>query len=396
MDVQLFETLLNESEGQYLDFKREQYFFENSDDRTKSDILKDILAFANAWRRIDAYILIGVEEVKGGRSKVLGISDHLDDHSLQQFVNSKTQKPIEFSYTYFEFEGKQVGVLKIPVQSRPAYLKQDYGKLKKHVVYIRRGSSTDEAEPEEIAKMGMPLPHSTYQPNIQVEFANPKSRSNLGVTTTIESMVLEITGQSKIPDFEPRSEDPFGINFIMKQPNRHYYRQLVEYYRTLTLLRPVGFYAKNTGQVIASNTRVILEIGKRNGVVVSTREGLPGWPEKFHNLLSAPMVNLPAISSLHSRVDLEFHNNTWTLTLNFGNIQPKAEEWIDDMIFIGAEQPNQLILEAKIFADNPPEPLSIPMSITINAEPQLMSLDELIRRHNESMEHLYDEIDKDD
>ena len=59
----LLEQLLNEEEGSYLDFKQEQYRFEGADNREKSEVLKDILAFTNAWRRTDAYILIGVEEV---------------------------------------------------------------------------------------------------------------------------------------------------------------------------------------------------------------------------------------------------------------------------------------------------------------------------------------------
>jgi hypothetical protein len=56
----LIYALLFEAEGAELDFKREQYSFEGADDRVKSELLKDILAFANAWRRTDAYILIGV------------------------------------------------------------------------------------------------------------------------------------------------------------------------------------------------------------------------------------------------------------------------------------------------------------------------------------------------
>jgi len=40
---------------------------------------KDVLGFANAWRRSEAYILIGVQDVRGSRSDVIGIAetDHL-------------------------------------------------------------------------------------------------------------------------------------------------------------------------------------------------------------------------------------------------------------------------------------------------------------------------------
>src|SRR5262249_5677392 len=98
VDSQVLEELLNQAEGEALDFKREQYPFERATDEQKSELLKDVISFANGSRRTDAYILIGIEEKKGGRNQVVGITDHLDDASLQQFINSKTQRPVEFSY----------------------------------------------------------------------------------------------------------------------------------------------------------------------------------------------------------------------------------------------------------------------------------------------------------
>ena len=154
MNATLLEELLNEDETSTLDAKRDQYPFEKATDEQKSELLKDILAFANAWRRTDAYILVGVDDVKGGRSHVIGTTSHFDDAKIQQFVNSKTNRPVTFSYEVFPFEAKHIGVFHLPLQDRPIYLKSDFGKLKQHVVYIRRGSSTDIADPDEVAKMG--------------------------------------------------------------------------------------------------------------------------------------------------------------------------------------------------------------------------------------------------
>ena len=110
MNDVLFEQLLFEEESTTLDFKKEQYRFVKATDDEKSELLKDILGFANAWRRSEAYILIGVEDIRGGRGNVIGISatKHLDDHSLQQFVNNITNQPVLFHYEAFGFEEKQV------------------------------------------------------------------------------------------------------------------------------------------------------------------------------------------------------------------------------------------------------------------------------------------------
>ncbi len=55
------EELCLKGESSTLDYKAEQYRF-NGNKPEKSELLKDILAFANAWREDNAYILIGVLE----------------------------------------------------------------------------------------------------------------------------------------------------------------------------------------------------------------------------------------------------------------------------------------------------------------------------------------------
>jgi hypothetical protein len=47
-------ALLEESESSTLDFKGGQYRFDKASDSDKAELLEDILAFANAWRRTDA------------------------------------------------------------------------------------------------------------------------------------------------------------------------------------------------------------------------------------------------------------------------------------------------------------------------------------------------------
>ena len=154
IDGETLHSLLYMEEGLTLDFKREQYRFNKATDSDKSELLKDILAFANTQRYSTAYILVGVEEVKGGRSAVVGVDDHLEDASLHQFVNGKTNRPVDFSYSAQAIEGKTVGVISIPIQQRPVWVEKTYGGVKANEVCIRDGSSTRAASPDEIAAMG--------------------------------------------------------------------------------------------------------------------------------------------------------------------------------------------------------------------------------------------------
>ncbi|MDD5139231.1 MAG: ATP-binding protein [Verrucomicrobiales bacterium] len=153
MNVIDLTALLHRSESETLDFKSKQYPF--SSDEEKSELLKDILAFGNAWKDSDGYILIGVEEEHGRMKHLCGAEITLRDSDLQQFVNSKTNRPISFRIEVRQHEGVNLTVIQIDkAQQRPIFLTKNFGRLKSNTVYIRRGSSTDEAAPDEIADMG--------------------------------------------------------------------------------------------------------------------------------------------------------------------------------------------------------------------------------------------------
>ena len=151
---EVLEALLSMNEGPTLDFKQEQYPFEKESAEVKSELLKDILAMVNTHRYRTSYILVGVGEGRGGRGKPVGVDRHLEDASLHQFVNSKTNRTAAFSYFPFDVVDISIGVFSIPIQPRPVYLRSKYGKLETDTVYFRDGSCTRQATPDEIAEMG--------------------------------------------------------------------------------------------------------------------------------------------------------------------------------------------------------------------------------------------------
>ena len=185
MNEILLESLLHQEEGPALDFKGYQYQFDKASDDEKGELLKDILAFANTRRELPAYILIGVGEVKGGRSNVVGVKTHLDDARLHQFVNSKTQQAVEFSYTPYSHEEVEIGIIEIPVQDGLIHLKQSYGKLHANVVYIRDGSSTRTSTPAEIIEMTAPK-----LPELVLSWADLESSSALPSPYAVKSLIL--------------------------------------------------------------------------------------------------------------------------------------------------------------------------------------------------------------
>jgi hypothetical protein len=393
MDASFFENLLNESESNCLGFKQAEYRFDGASNEEKSELLKDILAFANTWRRTDTYILIGVMEVKGGQNQVVGISNHLDSTSLQQFVNNKVQKPIAFSYIPYEFEGKQVGIIHIPIQDRPFYLRQNYGKLKRNVVYLRRENSTDEAAPDEIAKMGATVTGGSFTqlPTLEFGFADLKSQRLYGHQVEITSQVLNIPDQ--IPDFIPTPK-PFGFNTGLSGfPNRNFYRDLYQFYDFNLLLKPIRLRLTNTGRVIVYNARLEICIDA-NDIVILTRRDFPDRPKQRFKI--SDHSSFPDVEKINTGLTINHHKSTWTVSIQYGDIQPRIEDCPDQIVFMGSRKPQTLQIEAIIFADNVLNPIRLPLCIDFLIEQLPQTLDDLKKNYDEIIYNRHKSYDADE
>src|ERR1035438_7835922 len=339
MTNELFESLLFEEEGTTIDFKKEQYRFVKASDEEKSELLKDILGFANAWRRSKTYILIGVEEVRGGKSNVIGIdaSDQLDDHALQQFVNNLVNTPVRFQYRAFIYEGKNVGIFVIDDrQQRPIHLKRNYGKLKKDEVYIRYGSSTEPrpAAPSEIAQMGKDRPRDRAE--LLVEFAEVDCDDAIGARVQLQCEFCSLPEVKDIPKLAGPYQGPFGIGTdFLRQHNANYYYERAEYEFMTRLCRPVRLAVRNIGEAAAKNVRVELVIPM--GIGLLTVEDLPHKPKKEEMPGERAMRG---IRSVHQRrnpgeVDIDRNGDRFRIQIDCKDLQPGRRVW-SDRFYIGA------------------------------------------------------------
>ncbi|WP_340678601.1 ATP-binding protein [Paraglaciecola sp.] len=384
MDI---EQLLYEEEGTSLDFKRESYKFTNANDYQKSELLKDILAFANAWRRNTAYILLGVEEVKGARSMPLGIINELDDAQLQEFVNKKTQRPITFTYRTQTIDDVKIGVIEIPEQKRPLYLNKDYGKLKRNVVYIRRGSSTDEAPPDEIMQMAQAeIENSIELPELKVELANITDERIVGNEQTITPILLDMTMYEEIGDFEDQKPASFlsghvHLSQIMcdhfgETARPDYYRELALYQYIHAKTKQISFSITNPSNISVRDISVVISIVKdTDKFSIVEPEELPKEPKSHDRpALMAPPVFTSNIANQLIRKDrtfsLEELGDFYRIKLTFHKVQAKQTIFCDDTICISALDNFRIDANVSIYADNLPNPIQSNLSIICNADKQ--------------------------
>ena len=268
-DPQILETLLYQPEGPALDFKEAQYSFNKADDIEKSELLKDILALANSWRLTTAYILIGVQEVKGGRSTIVGVKEHLDDAILHQFVNSKTQRPVQFAHQQFLTEGVEIDVIQIPIQDRPVFLRRDFGKLQANEVKVRDGSSTRNATPDEIAKMGADRVLSDM-PQLSSGWTSER------IILSLENSIASIDGLKKVgsihtPEFrEWHRATLYMVKLAFGDRTLHYW----DFRDVIDEMHPMKLYGFFGRRIITGSWRGILEskLDETAGVLASFRD----------------------------------------------------------------------------------------------------------------------------
>ena len=369
MDSALFERLLYEEESTTLDFKKGQYRFAKATEDEKSELLKDILGFANAWRRSEAYILIGVEDVRGGRANVVGIpsTEQLDDHALQQFVSNLTNRPVRFHYEAFGFEGKKLGIIRIEEQPRPLYLKKDYGKLKKNEVYVRRGSSTDPTKPaslDEIAQMGAGAAAESAE--LVVEFAAIGRDNSVGASLSWNAEFCEMPEREEIPEFEAGRRHALLHDSWLERPNTNFYRELAEYEFVRRLFRPMRLVVSNTGEVAANEVRIELTIPTPSGIDAIYTSGLPDAPmhrEFLRNLIAVQHVR----SVIRHPGDVTIRKNRERIRIEVDcrNLQPGRKVW-SETIYLGKRTPGDINLSGQVFAENLPHPKDFNLTISVN------------------------------
>lgn len=382
----LAESLLYEEESPTLDFKRKQYTFEGASDVEKSELLKDILAFANAWRRTDAFIYLGAEEVKGGRSMVVGISEQIDDAKLQQFVNSKTNRPVDFSYVPIEKDGLPVALIHIPVQQRPTYLLKDYGRLQKDTVYVRRGSSTDTANPDEIARMGMASTASPERtPKLSAYLVAGAHGETVDKSITVEATNVEIPSESDFPLYGVQYHDAgpgLRIAPLNDFYNHDYYSEYAKWYKTIQRFKGVHLCVKNTGNSVARDVKVVITIGKGSSdIEVCEEDDLPRKPSTMTHSLSPHLMR-----GMADRPDVVCKPTLdgWRVVSELGKVQAMDTVVSRDLLCVGANKSVDISMTVEIFSDDLSQPVTEQLSLRFDVADQKLLVDDFVRSNDDA------------
>lgn len=110
----------------------------------QGEFIKDLTAMANspAAALFDSFIVYGVDPRRP--DPIVGITATYDDANLQQLVAGKIDPPVRFVYYEIRLGLKTIAIVQIePSKARPHIVRCDLGKVRRGMIPIRRGSSTD-------------------------------------------------------------------------------------------------------------------------------------------------------------------------------------------------------------------------------------------------------------
>ena len=346
MNEQLLNRLRYKSEGPDIDFKSTQYGFAGANDLQKSEMLKDILAMANAWREGPAYILLGLLDQRPHPAEVVGITSHIDDSTLQEFVNSKVKPKLTFHYEEHLHDDKTVGVITIPKQKRPFFVSKAYGKLKPNIVYVRRGSSTDEAEPTEVGDMSMAdMGRGSIQLGLSV-----LAMDNEPLSETFALRYLKFL--EKLPDYASAREPdgPFGMSLrsTVFHDNKDLWREYAEYAVVDEALIEMKFVLHNRSETQLSNAKLEISVEPLDGQGFRMLAGMD-LPEMPKSQWSPLVRGLPdMLERRDARLVVDDGGATPRCQVRFGSLLPGEEGRSTDSLAIVPAGPGKFRLKMRI------------------------------------------------
>lgn len=343
---ELLDALRYKSEGTDLDFKSEQYCFAGGNEHQKSEMLKDILAMANAWREGTGYILLGFKDNRPHLAEVVGISESIDDSRLQQFVNMKVTPKLTFRYEEHLYEGKTVGVIAIPKQRRPFFTTNPYGKVKGKIAYVRRGSSTEEAEPSEVGSMAV-ADAGRADVRVELSILTPDNKP-----LPDSSALNYLHFPEKLPDFERlrQASTQYGLTaFDSNRDNGDYWREYAEYLRLHEGLIRMQFLLRNMSETQLSNAKLEVTVEPLDGqeFEMLADDDLPDEPKAQWNFLDGPPHHLPNLSGPNSGFLIDDEGEAPVCHVRFGSLLP-GELGRSDKLALVPLAPGRLRLRLRV------------------------------------------------
>ncbi len=218
-------------------------------------------------------------------------------------------------------------------------------------------------------------------PVMSLQFADHETRQELGNSIKLSSIAY-VEPVTPLPDTQAMYWRDIGMSSLKigtPKPlvRADYWREKEEYIRLTSLLKPVAFVIHNQSSILAQGVRVEI-IGSFSSDITVT-DKLPDEPAyDYLDVIPLNIYSYRLSLQREPQTEVVHHGTKWTLTVHFGNVQPKSCIWADEPFYIGSSAKESLELQALIYADNLPDPRKVKLTIEFEVENRFpLTIDEL-------------------
>lgn len=184
----------NEIENTRLDFKREFYHKEKN-----HELIKDVMAMANAHVEDTKHIIFGVKLLENGGRSFHSVQNIPDQADIEQLIHNNIEPTVELSFYLYQFKDHQLAILEIQgFNDRPYLSKKDHRGIKTGDSLIRKGSTTSPMSRDDFDKIYL---HSS-------EKINPRT-IKIGFDDNLETILEVNTKRYNSEDLPSSKEKKF-------------------------------------------------------------------------------------------------------------------------------------------------------------------------------------------
>lgn len=376
------------NENEYLDFKREEY-----KDLKKHELIKDVLAFANAEHQGDRYIIFGIKKLNN-ETEVHTIENPLDSSDIQTYVHEYIKPELKIDYYPFDYNGKNLMVLCInsPVQQPYAIKKtltyfQGKKSYLKDSMMIRKGSRSFDITLEDLNRIyaNKYRDLNPFDNKVNITFSGGqltltlKSVRDLIPPSVKESVTMAdlIRNMQQLLDHSPQQylryieNHNFGTGNSLQglsiqqleERLRHVHQQMAkedEYYYLEETSHKLQFYIHNSANQPLKNVVVVISLEMLAGVRVADK--IPFRPGQLRTKTAADfeMLRYPRVERTTMAIRVHETIGAVQHKLETEVLKSKLRVWFDETL---ADQ--TINVSITLHAENLPEPIVFTLFLKI-------------------------------
>ena len=253
----------------------------------------------------------------------------------------------------------------------------DYGKVRKEAVYLRRGSSTATAKPDEIARMGTADVDWVGQPSVELYLVDRSTGANLGDHVSIDHGTwYNIPISEEIPDYRPHSGFRMGnVEFMTNDlhVNVNFLREVAVYLHAEAYF-PVSLEVRNTAGTVIRDVILEIKLNDPEG-----RYELLTSQNRPHKPSSSMLEFAHNFRSIFEKDDVFVgkEGETWKVKCIFGKIQPGATLRLQDDLLISCRDAKDTEIIGMIYADNISNPIPIRINLSFQIGSQSLTIEDI-------------------